>query len=79
MAVGILGTGSYLPAEEVTNRDLMARVPDADADWVSRKTLIQARRYAAPDEAASDLAAHAARAPLEQAGLTTGVIDLLIV
>jgi 3-oxoacyl-(acyl-carrier-protein) synthase III len=79
MAVGILGTGSYLPAEEVTNRDLMALVPDADPEWVSRKTLIQARRYAAPDEAASDLAAHAARAALEQAGLAAGDIDFLIV
>ena len=79
MAVGILGTGSYLPAEEVTNRDLLVRVPDADPEWVSRKTLIQARRFAAPDEAASDLAAHAARAALEQSGLTPGDIDFLIV
>jgi 3-oxoacyl-[acyl-carrier-protein] synthase-3 len=79
MAVGILGTGSYLPAEEVTNRDLMVRVPDADPEWVSRKTLIQSRRFAAPDEAASDLGAHAARAALEQAGLTAGDIDYLIV
>jgi 3-oxoacyl-[acyl-carrier-protein] synthase-3 len=79
MAVGILGTGSYLPVEEVTNRDLMARVPDADPEWVSRKTLIQARRFAAPDEAASDLAAHAARAALRQAGITAADIDFLIV
>src|SRR4051812_27336831 len=79
MAVGILGTGSYLPAEEVTNRDLMVLVPDADPDWVSRKTLIQSRRFAAPDEAASDLAAHAARAALEQSGLAPGDIDFLIV
>jgi 3-oxoacyl-[acyl-carrier-protein] synthase-3 len=79
MAVGILGTGSYLPAEVVTNRDLLIRVPDADPEWVSRKTLIQARRFAAPDEAASDLAAHAARAALEQAGLAPGDIDFLIV
>lgn len=79
MAVGILGTGSYLPAEVVTNRDLMARVPDADPEWVSRKTLIQERRFAAPDEAASDLAAHAARAALEQSGLAPGDIDFLIV
>ncbi|GIF00265.1 3-oxoacyl-ACP synthase III family protein [Paractinoplanes rishiriensis] len=79
MAVGILGTGSYLPAEVVTNRDLLARVPDADPEWVSRKTLIQSRRFAAPDEAASDLAAHAARAALEQAGLAAGDIDFLIV
>src|SRR6188768_1203431 len=60
MAVGILGTGSYLPEREVTNADLAAMVPGADPEWVSRKTLIQSRRFAAPDEATSDLAAKAA-------------------
>ena len=46
----------------VTNAELATIVPDADPDWVSRKTLIEARRFAAPDEATSDLAAKAARA-----------------
>ena len=79
MSVGILGTGSYLPAEVVTNDDLVRRVPDADPEWVSRKTMIQARRFAAPDEAASDLAAHAAREALINAGLEAVDIDYLIV
>ncbi|GIE81474.1 3-oxoacyl-[acyl-carrier-protein] synthase 3 [Actinoplanes philippinensis] len=79
MAVGILGTGSYLPERVVTNVDLLALVPDADPEWVSRKTLIEARRFAAPDEAASDLAAHAARAALKRAGVTAAEIDYIIV
>ena len=79
MGVGILGTGSYLPAEVVTNGDLVRRVPDADPEWVTRKTMIEARRFAAPDEAASDLAAHAARAALADAGLDASDIDFLIV
>jgi 3-oxoacyl-(acyl-carrier-protein) synthase III len=79
MGVGILGTGSYLPAEVVTNNDLVRRVPDADPEWVSRKTMIEARRFAAPDEAASDLAAHAARQALADAGLDASDIDFLIV
>jgi acetoacetyl-CoA synthase len=79
MAVGILGTGSYLPDEVVTNAGLVARVPDADPEWVSRKTMIEARRFAAPGEAASDLAAHAARSALHRAGLEPGEIDYLIV
>ena len=79
MAVGILGTGSYLPAQVVTNVDLLSRVPDADPEWVSRKTLIEARRFAAPDEATSDLAVHAGRAALEQAGVTAAEIDYIIV
>ncbi|MBB3098743.1 3-oxoacyl-[acyl-carrier-protein] synthase-3 [Actinoplanes campanulatus] len=78
MAVGILGTGSYLPTRVVTNVDLLALVPDADPEWVSRKTMIEARRFAAPDEAASDLAANAARAALERAGVTAAEIDYIV-
>ncbi|GAA4925148.1 ketoacyl-ACP synthase III [Actinoplanes utahensis] len=79
VAVGILGTGSYLPARVVTNVDLRTLVPDADPEWVARKTLIEARRFAAPEEAASDLAANAARAALERAGVTADEIDYIIV
>ncbi|BEL09592.1 ketoacyl-ACP synthase III [Actinoplanes sichuanensis] len=79
MAVGILGTGSYLPERVVTNVDLLALVPDADPEWVSRKTMIEARRFAAPDEAASDLAARAAQAALRRAGVTAAEIDYIIV
>jgi acetoacetyl-CoA synthase len=79
MAVGILGTGSYLPARVVTNAELATLVPDADPAWVSRKTLIEARRFAAPDEAASDLAAHAAVRALERARIGAADIDYVIV
>jgi len=79
MAVGILGTGSYLPAEVVTNADLAMRVPGADPAWVERKTMIRARRFAAPDQAASDLAAIAAQAALRDAGVHPADIDFLIV
>ncbi|MEV7630061.1 ketoacyl-ACP synthase III [Actinoplanes sp. NPDC089786] len=77
--VGILGTGSYLPYREVTNVELATLVPGADPDWVARKTLIGARRFAAPDEAASDLAAKAAIPALEAAGLAAGDLDYVIV
>lgn len=79
VAVGILGTGSYLPAREVTNAQLAELVPDADPEWVARKTLIEARRFAAPDEAASDLAAKAAIPALERAGISAADLDYLIV
>jgi 3-oxoacyl-[acyl-carrier-protein] synthase-3 len=79
IAVGILGTGSYLPDREVTNAELATLVPDADPEWIMRKTMIGARRFAATDEAASDLAAKAARPALERAGITAGDLDYLIV
>ncbi|GAA0563716.1 ketoacyl-ACP synthase III [Paractinoplanes ferrugineus] len=78
MAVGILGTGSYVPQRVVTNVDLNLLVPDADPEWVARKTLIEARRFAAPHEAASDLAAQAARAALAQAGVAAAEIDYIV-
>jgi 3-oxoacyl-(acyl-carrier-protein) synthase III len=78
-AVGILGTGSYLPAREVTNAELVTFVPGADPEWIQRKTLIEARRFAAGDEAASDLAAKASIPALERAGIAATDLDYLIV
>ncbi|MGV9967581.1 3-oxoacyl-ACP synthase III family protein [Streptomyces olivaceus] len=78
-AIGILGTGAYLPAREVGNDELAALIPDTSAEWILRKTGIRSRRYAAPDEAASDLAAGAARAALADAGLTADRVDHIIV
>ncbi|WP_369033846.1 MULTISPECIES: 3-oxoacyl-ACP synthase III family protein [Streptomyces] len=76
--IGILSTGSYLPKEEVGNEEVARRV-GVTAEWIERKTQIVSRRYASPDEATSDLAAHAANEALHQAGLTADRIDYLIV
>ncbi|MFI6340293.1 3-oxoacyl-ACP synthase III family protein [Streptomyces sp. NPDC050535] len=77
--IGILGTGSYLPKEEITNEEIARRVPGITAEWIGRRTLITGRRYAAPDEATSDLARHAATAALDDADVTADRIDHLIV
>ncbi|MER5361253.1 beta-ketoacyl-ACP synthase 3 [Streptomyces sp. NPDC002785] len=77
--VSVLGTGSYLPERVVTNDDIVARVPNTSAEWIETRTGILSRRYAAPDEAASDLAVHAARAALDQAGLTADRLGFVIV
>ncbi|QQQ79331.1 ketoacyl-ACP synthase III [Saccharothrix sp. 6-C] len=76
--VGILGTGSYLPKEEIGNAEIAERV-GVTPEWIERKTHIRTRRFAAPGEATSDLAVHAATAALEQAGLDVDRIDYLIV
>lgn len=78
MTVGILGTGSYLPKQEITNAEIAERAGTTE-DWILRKTKIGARRFAAPDEATSDLAARAGRSALEDARLTEDGIDYLIV
>lgn len=77
--VGILGTGSYLPERVVTNAELATFTRGADPEWVVRKTLIEARRFAADHEATSDLAIRSAERALENARITADRVDYLIV
>ena len=77
--VGVLGTGSYLPERVVTNAELATFVRGADPDWALRKTLIEARRFAADHEATSDLAIKAAVNALANAHLPADRVDYLIV
>src|SRR6185503_529522 len=64
----IIGTGSYLPAKVLTNRDLEATVDTTD-EWIHTRTGIRQRHVAAPEEVTSDLALHASRRALEAAGV----------
>ncbi|MET0216812.1 MAG: 3-oxoacyl-ACP synthase, partial [Burkholderiales bacterium] len=64
----IAGTGGYLPAKIVTNRDLEQTVDTTDK-WIFSRTGISERHVAADDELASDLALHASQLALEAAGL----------
>ena len=79
----IIGTGSYLPAQRVTNDDLTAQLGakgiETSDEWIVTRSGISARHYAAPEENASDLAVHAARRALEASGLEAEQIDLIIV
>jgi acetoacetyl-CoA synthase len=77
-AIGILGTGSYLPARIVGN-DEVGRLAGVDADWIERRTGIRFRHRAADGEATSDLAAHAADAALRAAGVSADDLSYLVV
>jgi len=79
MSVGIIATGAWVPEREVTNEHVHALVPDADPEWIARKAGIHTRRWAAPDEATSDLASRAAGQALRAAGLPAGSVDYLLV
>lgn len=74
----ILGTGSYLPAKRVSNEDL-AKFVDTSDEWISTRTGIKNRHIAADNEKTSDLAVHAAKAALADAGVDAAEIDLIIV
>src|SRR5213592_3250081 len=76
--IGIISTGSYLPATVVGN-DEVGAAAGVTAEWIEHKTGIRQRRRAAPHEATSDLAAEAARRALEQAGLTPDQISYVVV
>ncbi|MBP2310757.1 beta-ketoacyl-ACP synthase III [Azospirillum soli] len=73
----ILGCGSYLPANVVTNRDLEQRVDTSD-EWIVQRTGIKSRHIAAEGEMTSDLAVAAAVRALEHAGVDAGSIDCIV-
>jgi 3-oxoacyl-[acyl-carrier-protein] synthase III len=75
--VGIAGTGFYVPERVVTNADLEKSLETSD-EWIRSRTGIKERRVAAPDQAASDLGAAAARAALADSGLDPESLDLVI-
>jgi 3-oxoacyl-[acyl-carrier-protein] synthase-3 len=56
----IVAVGHALPDRRVTSAELEQRL-GLEAGWIERRTGIRERRYAAPDEATSDLAVAAGR------------------
>lgn len=77
MTIRILGTGSYLPENVVTNDDL-AKIMDTSDEWISSRTGIR-QRHLVKDETTAGMSAKAAERALEEAGMTAEEIDLLIV
>jgi 3-oxoacyl-[acyl-carrier-protein] synthase-3 len=79
----IIGTGSYLPKQRVTNQDLTAQLAakgiETSDEWIFSRSGISARHYAAIDQHSSDLAVEAAKQALEMAGKSPEQIDLVIV
>ncbi|NIJ39943.1 3-oxoacyl-[acyl-carrier-protein] synthase-3 [Parvibaculum indicum] len=73
----VAGAGSYLPERIMTNDDL-AKVVDTTDDWITERTGIKSRHIAAEGELTSDLALHAARAAIADAGIDVQEIDTII-
>jgi 3-oxoacyl-[acyl-carrier-protein] synthase III len=73
----ITGTGGYLPAKVLTNKDLEAVVDTSD-EWIVGRTGIRQRHIAADGEFTSDLALHASRKALDMAGRTAADVDLIV-
>lgn len=75
----ILGTGSYVPDQRLTNAEVDARFGEEICAGLVEHVGIQARHYMAQDQTTSDLAAHAARRALAAAGVEPMGIDHVLV
>ena len=73
----MLGCGSYLPSQILTNEELAHKVDTSD-DWIVQRTGIHERRIAAPGEHTSHMAIRAAQAALAHAHVDAQSIDLII-
>jgi len=77
-SASIIGTGSYVPERVMTNSDLEAMV-ETNHQWIVERTGIYERRIAAENEFTSHMAAKAAQAAMENAGVTPEEIDMILV
>src|SRR5256885_12846241 len=73
----IVGTGSYLPAQVLTNAELAQRVDTSD-EWIRTRTGIRQRHLAAVGETTSDLALAAAREAFTAASLAPAAVDIIV-
>lgn len=65
--------GAYIPSKVITNDDL-AKIVDTSDEWITKRTGIKERRFAADNEATSDLATNAAKLPLNALGLAQMIL-----
>ncbi len=72
-----LGFGGYVP-EQVMSNDDWAQLVDTDDEWITQRTGIKRRRFAAPDETTLTLAGDASVDALQDAGLEPTDIDEII-
>ena len=73
----IVGTGSALPPNRVTNAQLAERV-DTTHEWIVERTGIEARHIAADGETTATLATEAAQKALAAAGVPAGKVGLIV-
>ncbi|CUA90024.1 3-oxoacyl-[acyl-carrier-protein] synthase III [Chelatococcus sambhunathii] len=73
----IAGLGHHAPARVVANAEIEARL-GLDEGWIARRTGIRERRWAAADEAVSDLAVPAAAMALAEAGMAPDAFGLVL-
>jgi 3-oxoacyl-[acyl-carrier-protein] synthase-3 len=74
----VVGWGTAIPEQKLTNAQLEQRVDTSDA-WIVERTGIRERRVADIDETTASLSIEAGKAAIKHAGITPEDVDLLIV
>ena len=74
----VRGVGHYLPERVVENSEFEATLDTSD-EWIRSRSGIERRHFAAEGETTSQLAIHAARAALADAGMAADQIDAIVV
>jgi 3-oxoacyl-[acyl-carrier-protein] synthase-3 len=76
--VKIAGLSTYVPPRVLTNDDL-EKLVDTTNEWILQRTGIKERHIVDPGVATSDLALHASREAICQAGITAADIGFIVV
>lgn len=76
MNIRIVGTGSAVPNQRITNDEISGWVDTSD-EWIKSRTGIEAR-HLAKEETTTSLAVEAAKKALSDAGLEAEELDLII-
>ena len=78
----IIGTGSYLPPNRVSNEALVAKLAaigvETSDEWIRERSGILFRHFADDDVLASDMGVEAAKKALEMAKLEPNDIDMIL-
>ena len=77
MAIKIVGTGSFLPKQAITNDDL-AKIMDTSDEWIRTRTGIEARNLV-KEETTTSMAIGAAKNALKNAGMSAEELQLIII
>lgn len=75
----ILGVGSYVPYQLLTNAAIAQGCDGVDAEWAERVLGVKERRIAAPKDTTGEMATAAGKKALKAAGLHHSDVSLLIV
>lgn len=73
----IVGSGAYVPPNQVTN-DMLSKIMDASDDWIRERSGVETRYYVDEGISTSDLGLAAATDALKMAGVDKNELDLIV-